>query len=226
MRALIIEDEKRLAEFIQMGLEENGYQCLMAYDGKSGAEIALTQSFDFILMDINMPYINGIELTEKLRKNNINCPILLLTAMGGISEKIAGLDAGADDYLVKPFEFQELLARIRAMMRRVNTEEQKFEKILKVGDLEMFISQKVVKRGEKPINLTSKEFSLLYYLIKNKNHVMSKTDIFAEIWDQNAEMDNSKVEVYINMLRNKIDKDFEPKLINTVMGMGYVLKDS
>ncbi len=226
MKVLIIEDEKRLAEFIFKGLIENGYQCEVAYDGRLGAELALNHSFDIILMDVNMPYINGFDLTKKLRENDITTPILLLTAMGLTSDKITGLDSGADDYLVKPFEFQELLARIRALVRRAENFKENNNDILKLDDLELNLLSKKVTRSSVDISLTSKEFNLLHYLLRNKNQVLSKARIFSEIWDQNADMDSSKVEVYINLLRNKIDREPHKKLLHTVVGFGYVIKDS
>jgi len=224
MRVLIIEDEQRISNFICKGLSENGYKCTLASDGLSGASIALKDDFEIILMDINMPGINGIDLTGKLRKKEVKTPIIILTALSGIEEKISALDAGADDYLVKPFEFQELLARMRVALRRTSQKDAYSETTITLSNLSINLDLKSVKRANQEIELTAKEYGILSYLMRNKNRVISKADLFSEIWDQNADLDSGKVEVYINLLRNKIDKGFSTKTIHTVVGLGYVIK--
>lgn len=226
MNVLIIDDEVKLAKFIYQGLTENGYQCEMAHDGKAGMNLAFDKFFHIILMDVNMPGLNGFDLCTKLRENNVNTPVLMLTGMDSTSSKVMGLDSGADDYLAKPFEFQELLARIRALTRRHGiTTTEAHGNVLKLADLEVDLLSKIVQRGSKQISLTAKEFYLLEYLLKNKNRLVSKVQVFNEVWDLNADMDSSKVEVYISMLRNNVDKGYDKKLIHTVVGMGYIMKE-
>lgn len=222
MKVLIIEDEHRLADFVKKGLQESGYKCDIASDGKEGFSKALDEAYELLLIDINLPYLNGIELTARLRAEGIETPVILLTAMDSTQDKIMGLDAGADDYLVKPFEFQELLARIRSVTRRSRKSGSK--KILQTADLRLDLDSRTAERGGKEVSLTAKEFSLLEFLMINKGRVISKAELFSEVWDNNADLNSSKVEVYINMLRNKIDRQEDQKLIHTVIGMGYVLR--
>ncbi|MFC3811178.1 response regulator transcription factor [Lacihabitans lacunae] len=227
MNVLIIEDEIKLAKFIYQGLTENGYQCEMTHDGKTGLKLAYGKEYQIILMDVNMPEINGFDLCEKLRENNINTPVLMLTGMANTSSKVMGLNSGADDYLAKPFEFDELLARIRALLRRNSLSGTEIKsQLLKIADLEVDTHAKVVKRAGNIIPLAAKEFFLLEYLMKNKNRVVSKSQIFSEVWDLNADLDGGKVEVYISKLRNAVDKNFPVKLIHTIIDLGYIIKEA
>jgi DNA-binding response OmpR family regulator len=220
MRILVVEDEHRIANSIKKGLEQERYAVDVAYAGNDGYDLASTEDYDLILLDIMLPEMSGIEITKELRKNKINIPILLLTAKGQTEDKVKGLDAGADDYMIKPFSFEELLARIRAITRRrgavVNTS-------LFVDDLKMDSKKYLVKRGNQEIRLSNKEFSLLEYLITNKNTIVTKDQIIAHVWDYNADILPNTIEVYIKNLRNKIDKPFNNKkpLINTIRGFGY-----
>lgn len=223
MRILLVEDEPKVASFIKKGLEEDLNDVTVGFDGAMGKEIALSESFDLIILDVNLPHINGIELCSIIRKEDIKTPILMLTALGTTDNKVTGLDAGADDYLVKPFEFRELLARIRALSRRSSNNPS--EKQYKIADLELDPVSKTVKRGGKKIDLTAKEFSLLEYLMKNRGRVLSRIDIAEKVWDINFDTGTNVIDVYINFLRKKVDKDHETKLIHTQVGMGYVLKE-
>lgn len=224
MRILVIEDEQNVAAFVQQGLKETGYEVFLAYDGTNGLDLLTQQSFDLIILDIMLPGMDGREIAGKVRQMGYeDLPILMLTALGTTENIVKGLDAGADDYLIKPFKFKELLARIRALSRRsgTNTLANKTYAIL---DLELDSDSKTVKRAGKPIKLTSTEFRLLEFLMKNQNKVLSRIDILENVWDINFNMGTNVVDVYVNYLRNKIDKKFEPKLIQTVIGMGYIIK--
>jgi two-component system, OmpR family, response regulator len=220
MRILVVEDEHRIANSIKKGLEQERYAVDVAYTGTDGFDLASTEDYDLILLDIMLPEMNGIEITKELRKNKIHIPILLLTAKGQTEDKVDGLDAGADDYMTKPFSFDELLARVRALTRRKGTV---INTSLTVEDLSLDKKQYSVKRGKQEIKLSSKEFSLLEYLISNKNAIVTKDQIIAHVWDYDADILPNTIEVYIKNLRNKIDKPFSNKkpLINTVRGFGY-----
>lgn len=224
MKILLIEDEPKTALSIKSGLEENHYEVDLAYNGQTGLQLALSNSYQLIISDIILPYINGIELCLKLRENNIQTPVLMLTALGTTDDKVTGFDSGADDYLVKPFEFKELLARIRALTKR-NIGIISISNTLKFADLELNFDSKMVIRGGKEIALTAREFALMEYFMRNKEKVVSKTDIAEKVWDIKFDTGTNVIEVYVNYLRNKIDKDFPKKLIHTVHGMGYVLKE-
>ncbi|MBW6491793.1 MAG: response regulator transcription factor [Lentimicrobium sp.] len=221
---LIVEDHVKMADSISKGLEESGYSTEIAYDGFIGKRLSETKKFDLILLDVNLPLLNGYELCADIRLRNPEVPVIMLTAMGNTEDKLMGFERGADDYIVKPFEFMELLARIRALLKR-STNERKEQKILRVGDLEVNLDSKTVYRGEVAIDLTAKEFSLLEYLIRNKGKVVSKADIADKIWNIKFDTGTNVIEVYVNFLRKKIDKNFHVKLIHTHIGMGYVLKD-
>ena len=224
MKILVIEDEQNVSSFIRKGLEEQGYEVTQAFDGTTGLRAVVQKKFDLIILDIILPGMNGLEVCKKLRENeDTYTPILMLTALGDTDDVVMGLDAGADDYLTKPFKFKELLARIKALTRRKKLSDA--VKTLKVADLEMDIDSKQVTRGGQPIKLTAKEFNLLKYLINNKGRVVSRTDILENVWEVNFDMGTNVIDVYVNYLRNKIDKNFSPKLIHTVVGMGYVLKE-
>lgn len=222
MKILVVEDERKVASFIKRGLEENNYEVDIAYDGTTGKDKALSESFNLIILDINLPELNGVEVCRQIREKK-QVPILMLTALGTLDNKVTGLDAGADDYLVKPFEFQELLARIRALSRRAP--ETNAGITYKVADLELNTGTKSVKRSGVIIELTAKEYNLLEYFLKNQGKVLSRADIAENVWDLNFDTGTNIIDVYINYLRKKIDKDFSPKLIHTLIGMGYVLKE-
>jgi len=225
MRILVVEDEHRIANSIKKGLEQERYAIDIAYTGTDGFDLASTEDYDGIILDIMLPEMNGIEICKELRKNKIHIPILMLTAKGQTEDKVKGLDAGADDYMSKPFSFDELLARVRALTRRqgivLNT-------VLSVEDLTLNNKQYLVKRGSQVIKLSSKEFSLLEYLITNKNTIVTKDQIIAHVWDYDADILPNTIEVYIKNLRNKIDKPFINKkpLIHTVRGFGYKIGEN
>jgi two-component system, OmpR family, copper resistance phosphate regulon response regulator CusR len=223
MKILLVEDEPKVAAFIKKGLEEQSYDVDLAYDGTFGVKMALQNEYDLILLDVILPHINGLDACREIRKHNNTVAILMLTALGSTDDKIIGLDAGADDYLTKPFEFKELLARIRALTRR-GTDTTPGEKIT-IADLELDLSKKTVIRGGNPINLTAREFSLLYYLLRNKGKVVSRVDITEQVWETSFDTGSNVIDVYINFLRKKIDKGHDIKLIHTLVGMGYVLKE-
>jgi two-component system copper resistance phosphate regulon response regulator CusR len=223
MKILVIEDEPKVASFIKQGLEEHSYNVTVAYDGFFGHKLATENEFDVIVLDLMIPYINGLDLCKKLREEGIKTPILILTALGTTDDKVTGLETGADDYMVKPFEFKELVARIRALSKRF-TDTVQLPKILKVADLEMNLDEKSVRRGGKYIDLTAKEFGLLEFLLRNKNRVVSRAEISEKVWDINFDTGTNVIDVYVNFLRKKVDKEFDRKLIQTMVGMGYVIK--
>ena len=225
MHILVIEDEQRVAELIKKGLEEHGFQITLAYDGEMGKKLSLSKEFDLILMDIILPKINGIDLCREIRSSRPDIPIIMLTALGTTDDKVEGFDAGANDYLVKPFDFRELHARIRALTNRVqhnNTFNQGF--ILRFADLEMNLQTKIVTRNNEAIDLTPKEFRLLEYMMKNAQRVLSRTEIAEKVWDT-FDSGTNFIDVYINYLRKKIDKNFATKLIHTKPGMGFIFKE-
>ncbi|MGV3559123.1 response regulator [Larkinella arboricola] len=224
MKILVVEDEPKLASFVKKGLEEQSFEVDVAYDGQIGRNMALSVNYDVIVLDVNVPKINGYDLAKSLRSENIKTPILMLTAMGSLDNKVAGFEAGADDYLVKPFEFRELLARLRALSKRtIDTSMQ--ANLLRVADLELDLNEKIARRGGKRIELTAKEFALLEYLMRNRNRVVSRIDIAEKVWDIHFDTGTNVIDVYVNFLRKKVDKDFPFKLIHTVIGMGYMLKE-
>jgi len=224
MKLLLIEDEPKTAQTLKLGLEENHYNVDLAYDGQMGLLLAKRNKYDVIISDIILPGINGLDLCDQLRKGGNNTPILLLTALGQTNDKVAGFDSGADDYLVKPFEFNELLARIRSLMKRSQNVFHASNKI-SFSDLEMNLDTKELSRAGKKIDLTAKEFALMEYFIRNQGRVVSKADIAEKVWDINFDQGTNVIEVYINYLRKKIDKEFPKKLIHTRVGMGYILKE-
>ncbi|MFD2521671.1 response regulator transcription factor [Emticicia soli] len=224
MRVLVVEDEPKLAEFVKKGLEENACNVDIAYDGQIGKNMALSNPYDVLVLDVNLPKINGFDLAQQLRQEQLSTPILMLTAMGSINDKLIGFGAGADDYLVKPFEFRELLVRLRALQRR-SSDMLPQQNILKVADLELDLNEKVARRSQQTIDLTAREFALLEYLMRNRGRVVSRVDIAEKVWDIHFDTGTNTIDVYINFLRKKIDKDFDTKLIHTVVGMGYILKE-
>ena len=223
MKILVIEDEPKAAAFLKQGLEEQQHQVDVAYDGQMGKRLALNGNHDIIILDIIIPYINGLELAKEIRKTS-NVPILMLTALGSTSDKVTGFDMGADDYLVKPFEFAELVARVNAIAKRKNNMMQPRNKLV-VGDLELNLDDKTVSRGGKKISLTTKEYQLLEYLIRNKGRVVSRQDIAKSVWDVQFDTGTNVIDVYVNFLRKKIDKDFATKFIHTQIGMGYIFRE-
>lgn len=224
-KILIIEDEPKVASFIKKGLEENQYLADIAFDGAIGIKMELQQDYNAVVLDINLPMINGYEVCKKIREHNPNIPILMLTALGSTEDKLTGFDSGADDYLVKPFEFRELLARIKVLLKR-STADNSLGNVLSIADLELNIDSKIVKRNNLKIDLTAKEFTLLEYLMRNRGRVISRSELAEKIWEITFDTGTNVIDVYINFLRKKIDKDHSNKLIHTHIGMGYVLKES
>jgi two-component system copper resistance phosphate regulon response regulator CusR len=225
MKILIIEDEPKVVAFLKKGLEENGYDVEFAFDGQIGERLATKEYFDLILLDVIIPHINGLELCKRIREINQQIPILILTALGTTDDKVTGFDAGADDYLVKPFEFKELLARIKALTKRTSGIVQN-SRMLKIGDLELDLDRKIAKRSDKTIELTAKEFSLLEYFMQNKGRVVTRSEISEKVWDISFDTGTNVVDVYVNILRKKIEKDFDKKLIHTRIGMGYIFGEN
>jgi heavy metal response regulator len=221
MRILIIEDEKKVAGFLKNGLKEEGYAVDDAFDGQTGFDMAVENEYDIIILDLMLPGLDGITLCRKLREDSNHTPILMLTAREAVKDRVIGLDAGADDYMTKPFAFEELLARIRVILRkRPVTQELKLE----IGDLVLDLITHKVKRGGDEIELTTKEYALLEFLMRNAGTIVTRTMIAEHVWDINFETFTNVIDVYINYLRNKIDRDHDEKLIHTVRGRGYVLK--
>ena len=222
---LLVEDEQKIADTLKLGLSENGYDVQVAYDGNTGLKLFETYPFDLAVLDINLPGINGYDLCKKIRNKNAQVPIIMLTALSSLNDKIEGYDAGADDYIIKPFEFKELLMKVRVLLKRTAGQHVPVGNVLKAADLEMNLDSKEVKRDDKIINLTAKEFQLLEYLLRNKNRVVSRADLAINVWDIDFDTNTNVIDVYINYLRNKIDKKFSRKLIQTQVGMGYILKE-
>lgn len=221
MRILLIEDEKKVANFIERGLKEEYYAVDVAYDGENGIYMAEVNEYDLIILDIVLPLKDGISVCKELRGKKINIPMLMLTVKDGVQDKVLGLDSGADDYLTKPFAFEELLARIRALLRRKN---QKTTAVLKVADVELNqLTHEVIRAGKK-ITLTMKEYTLLEYLMLNTNQIVTRTMISEHVWNESFDSFTNVIDVYVNYLRNKIDKGFKKQLIYTVRGIGYILK--
>lgn len=221
MRILVVEDEKKVASFIKKGLEEDYYSVDIASDGKEGSKLAYSDEYDLIILDIMLPFKDGITILKEIRQEKITTPVLMLTAKDDVADKVAGLDSGADDYLPKPFAFDELLARIRALLRRNNTEK---NIILKITDLELDTQSHKAFRSGKEIFLTQKEYSILEYLMRNKNRVISRIKLSEHVYDYHFDSDTNVIDVYINKLRNKIDKGFETQVLITVRGVGYMIK--
>ncbi len=222
MRLLLVEDEQKVASFIKKGLEEEGYAVDHAADGETGLAMGLDGLHDLFILDINLPKLDGLGILKELRRKKITAPVLLLTVRATIEDKVIGLDTGADDYLPKPFSFQELLARVRALLRR-NADTR--QPILQVADLSLDPATRQVQRGGERIELTSKEFTLLDYFMRNQGRVLTRAMIAEHGWDYGFETTTNVIDVYINYLRKKIDDRREPKLLHTVRGVGYVLKE-
>jgi DNA-binding response OmpR family regulator len=226
MKLLLIEDDSRVSELIKRGLEEQGFDIDVAYDGAMGKKLALQNEYQLIITDIILPKINGLDLCKELRQNKPDTPIIMLTALGTTDDKVEGFDAGADDYLVKPFEMRELLVRIRALLKRNNKSVNHSGNIIKYADIEMNLNTKIVKRSNVEISLTPKEFNLLQYMLQNPERVLSRVEIAEKVWDTHFDTGTNFIDVYINYLRKKIDKDFSKKLIHTKSGMGFILKEN
>jgi DNA-binding response OmpR family regulator len=224
MKILIIEDDQRVAELIQRGLNEHGFIPTLAYDGVSGKKLVLNNQYDLVITDIILPKLDGLDLCREIRQIKPDLPIIMLTALGTTDDKVEGFDAGADDYLTKPFEMRELLVRIRALLKRTNGAVNNTGFILKYDDLEMNLQTKNVKRNDTEVNLTPKEFKLLEYMLQNSDRVLSRTEIAEKVWDTHFDTGTNFIDVYINYLRKKVDKDFDKKLIHTRSGMGFILK--
>lgn len=223
MKILLVEDEPSVATLINKGLTENGYSITVAPDGYIGYTIAKEHEFDIIILDIMVPGMNGIEVCKRLRQDKIVTPILFLTALGTTENIVTGLNSGGDDYLVKPFKFAELEARLRSLNRR-RTQSLHEDDVFYIGDIAVNLNAKVVQLNDTPINLTSTEYRLLEYFIKNKNKVLSRLEILENVWGIDFNMGTNVVDVYINYLRKKIEKVPDQKFIQTIVGMGYMLK--
>jgi two-component system copper resistance phosphate regulon response regulator CusR len=223
VRILLIEDEIKTIRSLQQGLEEQNWTVDAATDGRTGLRFATENQYDVIVSDIVMPGISGLDICRHLREKGLKTPMLLLSALGHTDDKVTGLEAGADDYLSKPFEFREFLARVKALARRPVAEARP-ENVLRFSDLEQDLDAKTVYRGGKAILLTPREFNLLEFFLRNPGRVLSKTEIAEKVWDLDFDTGTNVIEVYVNYLRNKVDKGFEPKLIHTQFGQGYVLK--
>jgi DNA-binding response OmpR family regulator len=221
MRILVVEDEHKLAAVVRRGLEEHGYAVDVAYDGDDALAMALAESYDLLVLDIMLPGIDGITVCQRLRAARKNMPVLMLTARDTVDDRVAGLDAGADDYLVKPFAFRELLARVRALLRRDGLSR---DPVLRVGDLEVDTVSRQVRRAGRPIELTSKEYAMLEYFMRNPNRVLTRTQIAEHVWDYDFMSMSNVIDVYVRYLRRKLGDDQEPRLFRTVRGTGYQLR--
>jgi heavy metal response regulator len=222
MRILLVEDERKVARFIQQGLEEEMYSVDVAYDGEQGAFLAMSEDFDLIILDIMLPKKDGIEVLRDIRQKKNTTPVIILSAKSAVEDKITGLDSGADDYLQKPFAFEELLARVRSLLRRGSVEK---TTTLKVADLTLDTVTHKAKRQDQDIELTAKEYALLEYFMRNKNRVLTRTIISEHIWNYNFDTATNVIDVYVNHLRRKIAGESKEKLIHTVRGVGYVMKE-
>lgn len=221
MRLLVIEDEQKVANFIRQGLEEEGYAVDHAADGASGLQMALEGLHDVIVLDVMLPKLDGLGVLQRLRQESVTTPVLLLTVRATIEDKVLGLDAGADDYLTKPFAFEEFVARVRALLRR---RAETAPPVLQVADLALDPARRVVSRGDQKIELTPREFALLDYFMRNPGRVLSRTMIANRVWDYTFDAATNVIDVYVNYLRKKIDTGHDVKLLHTVRGVGYVMK--
>lgn len=222
---LVIEDEKRVADLLQMGLEESGYQVTTADNGISGLRLFLSEKFDLVISDIILPKMGGIELCKEIRQDNPHIPILMLTALGSTDDKLDGFDAGADDYMVKPFDFRELLARVRVLMKRSSEQTAGIPGEIRYADLCINRSLREVSRGGTQVKLSPKEYNLLTYMAENAERVISRVEIAEKVWNTHFDTGTNFIDVYINYLRKKVDRDFDVKLIHTKPGVGFILTD-
>lgn len=223
IKILIVEDEQRLAEILKKQLEESGFAADVAYDGYTGKLMAEKNCYNLVILDINLPLMNGYDLCREIRKTNRRIPVIMLTAFGTADNKIIGFDSGADDYVVKPFDFRELLARINVFLRRSDVNNT--DDLVRISNLEVDLTAKSVTRGGKKIDLTAKEFSLLAIFVKNRDKLLSREFIIEQVWGIDFDPSTNIIDVYVNYLRKKIDKDFEPKLIHTKFGFGFYFGD-
>ncbi|MES2652788.1 MAG: response regulator transcription factor [Bacteroidota bacterium] len=224
MKILLIEDEQRVAGLIQKGLEEQGFAVTLAYDGEFGKRLAFSNQYDLIITDIILPKLSGIDVCKEIKAKHPLIPIIMLTALGTTDDKVEGFDAGADDYMVKPFDLRELYVRIRALLKRNPFEIKTKELLTEYADLKLNNNTKTVTRSGKEINLTPKELKLLEFMIKNKERLLTRTEIAEKVWDTHFDTGTNFIDVYINYLRKKIDKDFQDKLIHTKPGLGFIFK--
>jgi heavy metal response regulator len=222
MRILVVEDEEKVASFIRKGLVEERYAVDVALDGEEGLTMAQINPYDLVVLDLMLPKLDGFRVLQRMRSDGVDTPVLVLTARDGIGDKVRGLDMGADDYLTKPFAFSELLARVRALLRRGKPQR---APLLNVADLSLDPASRRVTRGGKLIDLTAKEYALLEYLMRHPGQVLTRTMISEHVWDQSFDSYTNVIDVYVNYLRKKIDQGFEPKLIHTIRGVGYVLRE-
>ncbi|MBO0358177.1 response regulator transcription factor [Hymenobacter sp. BT186] len=223
MRLLLVEDEPKLASFIQKGFQNEGYELDVAYDGRMGQSLFRKNEYDLVILDVNLPYINGFELCRLIRVDHPRMPVLLLTALDSLEDKVEGFEAGTDDYLVKPFKFQELLLRTRALIKR-SSDSTSVKRVLQLADLELNLEAKTVSRAGQRIDLTTKEYALLEYLLTHQGKVISRVDISEKVWELGFDTNTNVIDVYISHLRKKLDKGHDPKLIHTIVGMGYVMR--
>jgi DNA-binding response OmpR family regulator len=223
MKILLVEDDKNVVGFVEKGLEAEGFTVASVFDGKKGLESILTGTYDLVVLDLMIPQIDGLELLSKIREENIHIPVIVLTAKDAVADRVRGLNEGADDYLVKPFAFTELVARIHALMRRSSTHKEETETTLEIADLRMDLLKRRVKRGEKSIDLTPKEFILLEYLARNSGQPVTRAMIAEKVWNQHYNTFSNAIDVYVRYLRNKVDSGFANPLIHTVRGVGYML---
>lgn len=225
-RVLIVEDEPKVADSFKKWLEENDFSVDVAPDGAVGRHLARSEMYDLVLLDLNLPFINGYEVCREIKEHKPELPVILVTAMGGIEQKLTGFESGADDYIVKPFDFRELLARMGLLLKRspANQSVQEAGDVLRIADLELDVAYKTVSRSGVFIELTAKEFLLLEFLLRRGGRVAARHEIVEQVWDVSFDTGTNVVDVYINFLRKKIDRNFEPKLIHTKQGMGYFIK--
>jgi DNA-binding response OmpR family regulator len=224
MKILIVEDEQKVASFIKKGLEESHYDADIAYEGISAEKLARQYKYNLFILDIILPGIGGLELCRKFKTLFPNTPVLMLTALGTTDDKLAGFDAGANDYLVKPFEFRELLARVKVLLKTADPLQESVNRLI-IADLELDLDKKTARRGNSNIDLTAKEFSLLEFFMRNSGRVVSRNDIAEKVWEVSFDFSTNVVDVYVNFLRKKIDKGFDKKLIRTKVGFGYIFGD-
>lgn len=222
-KILLIEDDKQVADFVSAGLEEQGYSVVCAYDGEKGKQLAIDKHFDLLIVDRMLPYVDGVSIVEQVRKGGNKVPVLFLSALADVQDRVAGLKAGADDYLVKPFEIEELLARIEALLRRQDAVP---TTRLKVGELELDLLTQKVTRAGKNLNLQPREFRLLEYLMKHAGQVVTRTMLLENVWEYHFDPQTNVIDVHVSRLRQKIDKDFDTALLSTIRGEGYMLSDS
>lgn len=222
---LIVEDEKRVADLLKIGLEENGYQTMVAYDGAMGLRLFQSNSFQLVISDIILPKLDGFELCKEIRKVNERIPILMLTALGSADDKLEGFDAGADDYMVKPFDFRELNARVKVLLKRNAETVVRPPEQITYADLSVNLNLREVTRNNIAIKLSPKEYNLLLYMLENAEKVITRVEIAEKVWNTHFDTGTNFIDVYINYLRKKIDKDFGKKLIHTKPGVGFILSD-